>query len=222
MTATSQRGFTLLELSLALALSGLVLVLLYSGLHLAQRSWDKGLQLAEQAQDRRVALEFFRKAVQQARPMMRRDANKLVMEFSGEPQRLLLVAPLLQNLGLGGLYWLELVQKDQDWLARLALYVPGESFDAQKPRSEVLLSGVKSLRLCYWGPGEANASSSCGADADTAEPGWRAEWRDNERPPALVRLWLEPKTGASWPPLTVAVMATPSYQASQAFLGGLR
>lgn len=217
--AEQQRGFTLVELSLALALSGLVLVLLYAGLYLAQRSWDKGLAFAEQTQGQRVAAEFFRRVVQQARPLVRNDRaqGRLVAEFVGQPQRMMVVTPLLQNLGLGGLYWLELAQEAQTWQARLALYVPGATFATQKPRREVLLEHVKKVQLCYWGPGEISGATPC---TQTTEAGWWAEWPDNlDRPPTLVRLWLEPEVGVPWPPLTVALMATPSYQASQAFLG---
>ncbi len=215
-----QRGFTLVELSLALALSGLVLVLLYAGLHLAQRSWDRGLAFAEQAQAQRVAVEFFRRAVQQSRPLVRHDRaqGRLVTEFVGQPQRLLVVTPLLQNLGLGGLYWLELTLEAQTWQVRLARHVPGETFAAQQSRREVLLEHVNTIQLCYWGPGETAGATPC---PHTHEAGWWAAWPEHlERPPSLVRLWLAPETGAPWPPLTVAIMATPSYQASQAFMAG--
>ena len=57
----NSRGFTLLEMVVALVLLAAMLALLYSGLGFAVRSWDAGDANGVRVSDRRIAENFVRR-----------------------------------------------------------------------------------------------------------------------------------------------------------------
>jgi len=73
------RGFTLVELLIALSLIGLITLLLFSGLRLGTRAWEGVETTADRTAELRVARNFLERALVQA--LMNSMANKLVMEI---------------------------------------------------------------------------------------------------------------------------------------------
>jgi len=57
------RGFTLLELLLAMTLVALIVVLVYGSLRLGIRAWEKGEQSAERSQTTRIVLDLLRRQI---------------------------------------------------------------------------------------------------------------------------------------------------------------
>ena len=102
-----QRGFTLLELLIAMTLMGLVLGLLYGGLRLGARSWDAGEQRAERINEMQAVHDFIRRQIRQSLEVFRNTRQGRVLAFQGESRRLLIVAPMFEYLGQGGLYYIE-------------------------------------------------------------------------------------------------------------------
>ena len=56
-----ERGFTLIELVVAMALLGTMMLLLYSGLSFSVRSWDAGDVNGRRTADRRIGENFLRR-----------------------------------------------------------------------------------------------------------------------------------------------------------------
>src|SRR6185369_11172741 len=64
-----QRGFTLVELLVAMVLLAAVMALLYSGLNFAARSWDAGDANGRRMADRRIGENFLRRELSELFPM---------------------------------------------------------------------------------------------------------------------------------------------------------
>lgn len=197
------RGFTLLELVIAMTLTGMVMVLLYGGFDLGVRSWDSGQARADRLDEVRLSQDFLRRQLRQSTTVFRNDPDLgRVLYFNGEAQRVGWVAPMLQYLGLGGLYYIELdrVGDPDDGQLRLRWfpYNPADVIDVldgDDVEQTVLLEGVTDFRVQYFGPGEQFDD----------EPEWHEEWQNPQLRPLLVRLSVELRD-ADWPSLTVALL----------------
>lgn len=98
------QGFTLLELLIALSLMALILVLLFSGLHLASRSWEGVEQAVARHDEERIARRVLSQSLYQTRPVEITQEGTKRTVFSGGERYLELAAPLADRIGIGGLY----------------------------------------------------------------------------------------------------------------------
>ena len=201
-----QPGFTLLELLIAMTLMGIILVMLYGGLRLGMRSWEVGEARADSINELRVVQDFIRRQLRQAvtTTRMTDDNQGRAIAFEGEPERVVFVAPMLEYLGLGGLYVIQIdAIEDAEsahlrvrwWPFRPDAFEQGEDSGVEGGGVEetVLLSGVSELQWSYFGASEPNA-----------DPQWYEHWENTSQPPMLVRLRLL-YLGESWPDLVMAM-----------------
>jgi general secretion pathway protein J len=139
------RGFTLVELLVALALVALAAALLASALRLGLRTWSAVEARATSAEDLRLGLRFLARGIEQAR------------ELSGGHDALALVAPLPPQRGTGGLASMRFEIAAQDERRSLVVRLGAES--------AVLADGLREARFAYRDgePGGAWASSWDGA-----------------------------------------------------------
>jgi general secretion pathway protein J len=77
MTRRAQSGFTLIELVIALAMLGVMMVLLYSGLQFSFRSWDAGELHGRRETDRRIGENFLRRELTELFPRRWKDPMTL-------------------------------------------------------------------------------------------------------------------------------------------------
>jgi general secretion pathway protein J len=195
----AQRGFTLLELVIAITLMGLVLVVLYSGLRLGLNSWDRGEQQADASNRQRLALEFLRRQLAQSMTVYRtNDKQERTVVFTGQPNLIEFVAPMRIEAGQSGLYRLRLELANSQLQIRFRPYSPHDPITGNE-RELVVLDGVSALEWAYFGPER---------DYDPEPPRWRPDWVSSERRPQLVRLNLTVQ-GEPWPDLVVALVEGP-------------
>jgi general secretion pathway protein J len=189
-------GFTLIELLIAMSLMGIVLVLLYGGLRLGMRGWESGERHATQLNDTQLAQDFIRRQLRQSVSAFRNDEQqgRRVIVFEGETQRLGVVTPMLEYLGMGGLYVMQLDRVEADGIDHLRLrwypYRPtGEGED--DAQETLLLDDVNQVEWAYYG-----------FEQDAQEPRWFDRWENDQQRPLLVRLsWSV--HGEAWPDLMV-------------------
>lgn len=210
-----QTGFTLLELVVAITLMGVVLVLLYSGLRLGLNGWDNGEARAEATNRLRLVEEFLRRQLAQSMTVYQtnnrqenwqenRQENRQenqqenVVVFTGQADRIEFIAPMLAQLGQGGLYRVRIEVGDGRLWIRWRPYLPADP-NAGEERETVLLEKVSSVEWAYFGAERD----------DDSQPQWRSEWTSSKRRPKLVRLNLTVQ-GAPWPDLVVALSQGPS------------
>lgn len=192
----SQVGFTLLELVVAITLMGLVLVVLYSGLRIGLNGWDSGERRAEATNRLRLVEEFLRRQLAQSITVYQfNEQQDRIVAFAGQANGIEFVAPMLAQLGQGGLYWVRIAVEDGRLGIRWRPYLPGAPDAASEEKETVLLEGVSGNEWAYFGP-EANN--------DSEPPRWHSEWTNTGQRPSLVRLNLN-LAGESWPDLVVAL-----------------
>jgi len=170
-----EAGFTLLELLVAMAVFGLVVVGLASGVRFAGRAWQTQQARSERHGDLEAVQNLLRQLLVSA------------SDFRGDGTSLRFVAWLPQALGRGGLFDITLRQTADRLILSWAPHFPGP-FAGSNSGSEVLLTGITAARVSYY----------LGAKGV-----WADEHADRNLPPALIRLVVEHR-GNRWPPLTVA------------------
>lgn len=194
-------GFTLIELVVAITLMGLVLVALYSGLRLGLNSSESGEQRAEAINRLRSAQEFLRRQLAQSMTVYQtNDQQQPIAVFTGSPDRIEFVAPMLTHLGQGGLYRIRVETGDGRLRLRWRIYVRDDS-EAGEERETVLLDKVSTVEWAYFGPEQDDESGQ----KPQNPPRWRSEWPNGKRRPLLVRLNLN-LDGEPWPDLVVALV----------------
>ena len=194
-------GFTLIELVVAITLMGLVLVALYSGLRLGLNSSESGEQRAEAMNRLRSAQEFLRRQLAQSMTVYQtNDQQQQIAVFTGSPDRIEFVAPMLTHLGQGGLYRIRVETGDGRLKLRWRIYVRDDP-EAGEERETVLLDKVSTVEWAYFGPEQDDESGQ----KPQNPPRWRSEWPNGKRRPLLVRLNLN-LGGEPWPDLVVALV----------------
>ena len=204
MSPRRQGGFTLIELVVALAILGTMLVLMYSGLSFALRSWDAGDANGRRTADRRIGENFLRREVTEIFPMRWKDPMQLRFAFEGKANSLRFVSTRPAGLALGGLALVGVdVEPDEahharNLVMRRVMADPdSEDFTPldRSDRPSVLVEDVDSVTFSYFG-----------AEGDFSEPKWYDEWTFPSRMPELVRLRIRTSDGGALPDMLVKLM----------------
>ena len=207
MRSRLHRGFTLLELIIAMMLLALISSLLYGTLSLSANSWDRGEAKAQQASDMRLTEEFLRQALTSQHPLRLHKVQEQPLYFQGSRDALAFAAVLPGRAG-GGIYYFKLAvtpspdNKSRLTLARLipdyaAIALPEFSGADQS----LLAEGIAEMRASYFGrDNDANIAST---------PTWRDQWEDPQRLPLIIRIDIKPALGSPWPPLIVEPRLAP-------------
>ena len=222
-----RKGFTLLELLVAMTLLGFLLAMLVGGLRIGSRVWETG----EQAQDRLAQLQLVQRLVR--RQLGRALPLRLVetqgerrVAFDGSAEALRFAGPAPAHLAAGGLYRLAIRASEGAEALRLvmtwrpfeddaeafaedrAVELDDRDFDDQDFEDRdfeavILLDDIAGVGFAYFGAldeGEA--------------PEWHEEWSGLAQLPELVRLRVGFADGdeRTWPDLVVAPMISAAPQ----------
>ena len=196
------RGFTLVELTIALVLLALLAGVLFGSLNLAGTSLDRGEAKADATSGMRLAQAFLRANLEEQHPLRMRKLAELPLLFAGQRDELRYAAPLPARVVEGGIWYYRLSVNSGDARSPLVLEraLPDlndtkmpEFADAER---SILAQDIAELKLGYFGRDkDAN---------DANEPTWRDRWDDPQRLPLLIRIDVVPKKGPAWPTLVVA------------------
>ncbi len=194
------RGFTFVELLIALLLLGLMSLALVGGLRFGTRAWEAGTRQAQTAGKIERVQNLLRRQLTQ--PLVAPAGNAEVSSaFAGDPQSLVFVAPWLAQVGGGGATAFQLTGEDGEEGPRLVLrWFPfGEDWDGSFPddpeRTRVLMTGLRDLAISYYGVPQG---------AEAAE--WTDDWTGQQTPPALVAIEgrFDEADRRVWPRLVIA------------------
>lgn len=208
------RGFTLVELLLAITLMSVLLGLTYTGLRAASRSSERGEVLLAAGAELRASHQFIRRQLNQMLPLpfaLAGASDEVRVVFEGDSRHIQYVAPMPGYLGTGG---------PQVQLVELA---QGDDGDVVIQFSHALLQGFEQDRLfdrdpviLLEGVGSA-AFEFLGRDEEGELTGWTSTWDQLGSLPVAVRLDLEfaGDLNLRWPDLLAGVKVD-----EQAVLGG--
>ena len=107
MTTRVQRGFTLLELTIALTLLALMSAVLFGALRLAGRSTDSGEARAEASASMRLTQNFLRTNLEAQHPLRMRKILEWPLVFRGARNELRYASELPPRVAGGGLQRLD-------------------------------------------------------------------------------------------------------------------
>lgn len=196
------RGFTLVELLLAITLMSMLLALAYGGLRASTRATDKGQVVLEESSRMRMAHQFVRKQLNQILPLAyeQDDEKKERKFFEGNRTNIRFVGPMPGYLSFGGPQVQELS------------IVPGE-YGQALVLSHALLQGFEEANLYERAPIllidhiEDAWFSFLGVDEFDELAGWTSDWADPETLPKAVSLEIlfEEDVVLEWPLLTASV-----------------
>jgi general secretion pathway protein J len=217
----SSRGFTLVELLIALTLLGLVMTILYGALRVGIRSWEAGEKQAVAMDDRRLIFGFLRREIGQAYPLMLENKDKQRVAFVGGPDSFQFAAILPAHRGVGGLYLISLKRSDAKLVFSYRLAQPGGQglqAGAQKGRetSVALVNALKQVEFSYYGKQGKGSGKNI-------PPRWWRQWKDPARLPKLIRMTLRTSDSLDpWPEIVVPVHAEVHADEPQFRLGSSR
>jgi general secretion pathway protein J len=204
MTRRRPAGFTLVEVVLAMALLATIMVLLYSGLTFALRSWDAGDANGRRVADRRLGENFMRRELTELFPMRWKDPIVLKFAFEGEKDHIRFVSARPAGLQQGGLSLVGIEVQETDRVRNLVMRraMPDDdavSFDPlQKAEPSLLVANVDSVAFAYYG-----------AENDFSEAKWSDKWEFPAAMPWLVRVRVKTTDGRWLPDQIVRIALGP-------------
>ena len=201
------RGFTLVELLLALSLMSMLLALAYGGLRASTRAADKGQTILEDSSRIRMAHQFVRKQLNQILPLaytVNEDGTERTV-FEGAPDRIRYVAPMPGYLGFGGPQVQELaLVRSEEGMALVLSHALLQGFVEENLylRQPILLvDGI-----------DAGEFSFLGRDENEELTAWTGYWDAIDTVPESVALDVEFNEDVyiQWPLLTASVRIDPA------------
>ena len=204
------RGFTLLEVMVAIVLLSIIMTTAYGALRLGARSWEAGVTRAVATGDYRTAVEIVQRQASQALAITWPDDATRPIAFTGEQDRCRFIAPAPQQYRQAGLFEYTLAVSASDTGKQLLLsYMPyrpgGSDFRNPDPEQQLILAdGLMAVSIDYFG-----AEPVTGARTANAPAAWHRQWpAQAQQLPELVRIRVEAKpAGQQWPELIIPMRA---------------
>jgi general secretion pathway protein J len=178
------RGFTLLEMLVALVVFGLVMAGLAQTFRFGLTAWSSETRVASGPEDFTAVDAALRRLIEQARPE----------DFTGEPSALAFTTLLPRSAGNGDRLAdvAVVLTPGGQLLLRLVPHPAGIPLTPlPAPQVETLFSDVSAVKLSYLAPVVAGP------------PGWSDHWTGNGLP-LLVRIHINFTNGRIWPDLVAA------------------
>jgi general secretion pathway protein J len=199
------RGFTLMEMMIAMALIGMALTIAFAALRFASRSWERTAELGAEFDQLRIATQVVRRQLAQVQAI-KPDETKRELLFHGGSQTLEFVAPApVQDGRLAALYHYRLrFGSDEQGTALVLEYRPYRPGETQAWQGEVdsslLAGGLQGGRFSYYPATPLQAGSP-----------WQPQWDKPEQLPRMVRMELQlPGQTQPWPAVVAVLPVTGS------------
>ncbi len=191
------RGFTLLEVVIALALLTLLVSVVYGGFSTAVRAYESAGERGDASARMRIISDYLRRSVGSAFPLAIASDSDWELVFEGTRERVRYVADLPTWVGIGGLHDVVIEVRregagDALLMRRRPLAVDSRGDLTGDYEDHVLLDEVSALSLRYYGSTDPRSA-----------PAWYDEWSMGRSMPMLVELRVTGAGGESWPPVLV-------------------
>jgi general secretion pathway protein J len=183
-----------------MVLVGSIMLLVYSGISFALRSWDASDVNGRRTAERRLGENFLRRELSELFPMRWKDATQVKVAFEGGASRLRFVSARAPGLQLGGLSLVGLELEDnREKRTRDLVMLRAMPDDAatdfgplDKGERHLLLADVDRVEFSYFG-----------SENEFAEAKWHDSWDFQGRIPEMVRMRVRAADGALLPEMVV-------------------
>ena len=197
--AAGNRGFTLLEILIALTLFAILMAALFGGLRLGSRVWEVTSERLDQDSQILTLRRFLEQRLEEAVPVIGgTGASGGQIIFGGEPSRLRLVSTMPASLG-DGFFFLEISirqRSEQNRTGDLVLvWRPWPIDDAAGSGERIILDDLAALSISYYGRFDRDAQQR-----------WHDQWENTQSLPELIQAKLDFPAGdqRQWRPLIVS------------------
>ena len=200
MRRSRPAGFTLVEVVIAMALLATIMVLLYSGLSFALRSWDAGDANGRKVADRRLGENFMRREMTELFPMRWKNATQVKFAFEGEKDHVKFVSSRPAGIQQGGLSLVGIEVRERERVRDLIMRRALPDDDAidfgplDKAEPSLLVANVDAVAFSYFG-----------AENDFTEPKWVDKWDWPAALPYLVRVKVTMADGRVLPEYVIRI-----------------
>jgi len=194
------RGFTLIEVLMAMSLLSVMVVLLFGTLKISADSWENGEKKIADANEIAVVYNFFQRHLVTSKPLWDdfTEPGVRTLAFRGEVQSLKFVSLFPASAERAGAQLFTVKLQDQFEPANLAVSIspfspPVEG--VQLPVEEItLIKGVSHFKLTYFGE-----------SLETGQVGWQDYWPDQETLPKMVKVDIGLAKGGFWPAMVFPI-----------------
>ena len=200
--AAPVKGFTLVELLIAVSILGLLMTAAFGSLMLGSKSWRSSIERADTNQDLRTSVDFLRRQFAQLTPLMRNDDGERLLLFTGASDLTRFVAPAPESLG-GGLIVVTLaIVRGTDTVGVAFGAVPfdpglGTQADAGPDWQRMLITELADAKISYFG-----------APVSDDPHQWHDDWTTEATSfPSVVRLSSTAEDGSPRPDLYFRIRA---------------
>ena len=204
------RGFTLIEVLIAMTLLSIMVVLLFSSLKICAQSWEQGESKITEVNEVAVVYNFFQRHLSSATPLWNdfnakdgaaTETEERTLSFQGNKQSLQFVSVFPASAGRSGmqLFSIEPQQQDKERLIKVTIspFFPLTEGEAWRSEEVVLLKHVSDFTLAYFG-----------ATDDGGESSWQDEWLGKDTQPRLVKINISTTNDVSWTEMIVELKVT--------------
>ncbi|WP_165786276.1 prepilin-type N-terminal cleavage/methylation domain-containing protein [Methylomonas sp. Kb3] len=209
---SSVKGFTLIEMLIAISLLGIMVVLLFASLRIAAESWNSGEAKISEVNKKAVVYQFFKRHLSNTKPFpiiqenQAQNAQQLgsqelpKLAFEGLPQSISFVSALPAASARKGLQVFHVgLDPQQPSTLKVALtpYRQTESIPADA-EPVVLLENLRHFKISYFG------ASADNVDGNGA---WLDEWQGQAtgQLPKLVKVSIALNDDSFWPDMIFAL-----------------
>jgi general secretion pathway protein J len=187
------RGFTLIEVLLAMTLLSVMMTLLFVSLKICAESWEKGEKKIFEVSETAGVVNFFQRHLVMAKPLWNDfTEEQRLFSFQGDSQSLQFVSSFPASAGRAGLqlFTVRLVSENRQNAIKVTItpFYPVAEGDEWLTEEETLIKGVAGFSLAYFGP-----------EAGETESRWLEQWRERDQLPKLVRIKIDLENGVFWP-----------------------
>jgi hypothetical protein len=201
----TNRGFTLLELIIALLFSSVVLVIILAAMQLAIRSEQKGTRIQESSQHTRVLISQLSFLLQGAYPYIVKGDEKQKYYFEGEADSVSFITSSVTSRGDSlidkpGLKWVKIYKDSGGLKIKENFFFLNEDYENGSEKERLVDDTVTAIAFEYLDNGEDGKS----------QPEWQSDWStdDKEYLPAAVKASVTIKEGdheVTFPSFTVKI-----------------
>ena len=183
---STRRGFTLLELVIALAILAMIAGSVAAGIRLAVASIERGETVTRDAARLRAAVEIFERALMSADPLPIPVGDNTTAYFAGEEKSVRFLTAGAPSAAHGGGLWLISFFERRDGEGSGIAVATASPFRAEGAEG---WEGTEKARILVPGGGELGFSYSAGPSEEGAWE-WVPSWdsREEGRLPAAVRV----------------------------------
>jgi general secretion pathway protein J len=197
------RGFTLIEVLIAMTLLSIMVVLLFSSLKICADSWEKGESKITDVNEVAVVYNFFQRHLSVAKPLWNdlSEEQEKTFSFQGKAQSLQFISSFPASAGRSGLqlFSIDLQEEDNEQVIKVTLtpFFPVAEGEEWHKEEVTLIKHVSDFTLAYFG-----------SDDGESEGSWQEQWLDKEVLPRLVKINIKLENEIFWPEMIIDLKVT--------------